>query len=127
MKQEFKNWLIQRGNPGAAKSYPGAINQLSIHYSENTHEKIDIYSLRDIIHSALIYCAQSAQDVIRLTPYIELMKNDFSNILKHGKVPIVGAEFSCKLPYSFDIVQIWAIGRKIIETENVLMLCQPRG
>ena len=48
MIQEFKNWLIGRGNIGAAKSFPGAINRLSTHYSENTGENIDIYSLRDI-------------------------------------------------------------------------------
>lgn len=48
MIQEFKTWLIKRGNSGAAQSYPGAINRLSTHYSENTGENIDIYSLRDI-------------------------------------------------------------------------------
>jgi hypothetical protein len=58
-----------------------------------------------------------------LTPYIELTENGFSNVLKHGKIPIVGAEFSYQLPYSFDIVQIWAIRRKIIGPEDILMLC----
>ncbi len=48
MIQEFKNWLIKRGNNGAAQSYPGAINRLSSHYSKNTGENINIYSLRDI-------------------------------------------------------------------------------
>ncbi len=45
---KFKNWLIERGNSGAAQSYPGAINRISGHYSENTGENINIYSLRDI-------------------------------------------------------------------------------
>ncbi len=48
MIQEFKNWLIRRGNTGAALSYPSAINKLSIHYSEKEGENIDIYTLRDI-------------------------------------------------------------------------------
>jgi hypothetical protein len=48
MIQEFKNWLIGRGNIGAANGYPCAINRLSTHYSENIGENVDIYSLRDI-------------------------------------------------------------------------------
>jgi hypothetical protein len=48
MIHEFKNWLIKRGTSGAAQSYPGAINKISRHYSENTGENINIYSLRDI-------------------------------------------------------------------------------
>ncbi|MBI5748815.1 MAG: DUF1016 family protein [Nitrospinae bacterium] len=48
MIQKFRNWLINRGNLGAAQSYPGAINRISTHYSENTGEITDIYSLRDI-------------------------------------------------------------------------------
>jgi putative transposase len=50
MIQEFKNWLIDRGNSGAAQSYPGAINKISNHYSENTGEYINIYTLRDHLH-----------------------------------------------------------------------------
>jgi len=48
MIQAFKSWLIQRGNDGAAKSYPGAINRLSVHYSENTGENVNIYALKDV-------------------------------------------------------------------------------
>jgi len=48
MIQEFKNWLIKKGTSGAAQSYPGAINRISRHYSENTGENINIYSLRDV-------------------------------------------------------------------------------
>jgi hypothetical protein len=48
MMQEFRSWLKGRGNTGAAQSYPGAINRLSTHYSENTGENIDIYALKDI-------------------------------------------------------------------------------
>lgn len=47
MIHKFKNWLIQRGHNSANNTYPGAINRLSIHYSEKTHEQIDLYSLRD--------------------------------------------------------------------------------
>lgn len=47
MIREFKNWLMARGNLGAAQSYPGAINRISTHYSEQTGENIDVYALTD--------------------------------------------------------------------------------
>jgi hypothetical protein len=40
-------WLIQRGNPGAAISYPPAINQISEHYSRETGTPTNIYQLTD--------------------------------------------------------------------------------
>jgi predicted RNase H-like nuclease (RuvC/YqgF family) len=54
MKEEFRNWLITPPIPiksvqeSTAKSYSDAINKISNHYSENTGEAIDIYSLEDI-------------------------------------------------------------------------------
>lgn len=47
MEAMFKNWLLKRGNKGAASSYPKAINQISEHYSKQTGEKVDIYKLKD--------------------------------------------------------------------------------
>lgn len=47
MEQDFRNWLIQRGNPGAANSYPRAIPNISEHYSRNTGESLDIYAITD--------------------------------------------------------------------------------
>lgn len=43
----FENWLLKRGNKGAASSYPKAINQISEHYSKQTGEQIDIYKIKD--------------------------------------------------------------------------------
>lgn len=47
MEAMFKNWLLKRGNTGAATSYPKAINQISEHYSKQTGEQIDIYKIKD--------------------------------------------------------------------------------
>lgn len=47
MEQKFRDWLLQRGNAGAAKSYPGAIHQLSEHYSAQTGTPTNIYSITD--------------------------------------------------------------------------------
>jgi hypothetical protein len=47
MEAMFKNWLLRRGNKGAAMSYPKAINQISEHYSRQTGEQIDIYKIKD--------------------------------------------------------------------------------
>lgn len=47
MEAKFKNWLLSRGNQGAANSYPKAINLLSGHYSKTTGTPIDIYTIRD--------------------------------------------------------------------------------
>ncbi len=49
METMFKNWLLKRGNKGAAMSYPKAINQISEHYSKHTGEQIDIYKIKDQI------------------------------------------------------------------------------
>lgn len=43
----FKNWLLRRGNKGAANSYPKAIHQISEHYSTQTGEQIEIYKMTD--------------------------------------------------------------------------------
>lgn len=43
----FKNWLLKRGNKGAAISYPKAIHLLSKHYSETTGTLTDIYKITD--------------------------------------------------------------------------------
>ena len=47
MEQKFRNWLIGRGysETGAAYAYPRAIHSISEHYSEQTGEQIDIYSI----------------------------------------------------------------------------------
>jgi hypothetical protein len=47
MEEMFKNWLIKRGNNGAALSYPKAICQISDHYSKQTGEQVDIYKIKD--------------------------------------------------------------------------------
>jgi RecB family endonuclease NucS len=47
MEQEFRNWLRQRGKPGAANSYPSAIPNISEHYSRSTGESVDIYAITD--------------------------------------------------------------------------------
>jgi hypothetical protein len=46
--EDFRNWLVERGNPGAATtSYPGAINMISEHYSEATATNTDIYAISE--------------------------------------------------------------------------------
>lgn len=45
MEQDFREWLIQRGNAGAANSYPRAIHLISEHYSKETHRRINIYAI----------------------------------------------------------------------------------
>lgn len=47
MEEEFRNWLVSRGNPGAATSYPRAILSISEHYSRETGETVDIYAISD--------------------------------------------------------------------------------
>lgn len=47
MESIFKNWLLKRGNKGAAASYPKAINQISEHYSKQTGDVTDIYKIKD--------------------------------------------------------------------------------
>jgi len=47
MESMFKNWLLKRGNKGAASSYPKAIHQISEHYSAQTGEQINIYQIMD--------------------------------------------------------------------------------
>jgi RecB family endonuclease NucS len=49
MEQQFKNWLIKRGysETGAANSYSRAIPQISDHYSQNTDERVDIFTISD--------------------------------------------------------------------------------
>lgn len=47
MEGMFKNWLLKRGNKGAANSYPKAINHISEHYSKQNGEIVDIYKLKD--------------------------------------------------------------------------------
>ena len=47
MEAMFKNWLIKRGNNGAASSYPKAIHKISEHYTKQTGEQIDIYKIKD--------------------------------------------------------------------------------
>lgn len=47
MEQKFRDWLIRRGNGGAALSYPKAIHIISKHYSAETGVPIDIYSITD--------------------------------------------------------------------------------
>lgn len=44
---QFKEWLIKKGYTGAPNSYPKAIFQISKHYSEQTGNDTDIYSLID--------------------------------------------------------------------------------
>jgi len=49
MEQQFKNWLINRGysETGAANSYSRAVPKISDHYSQNTGERIDIFTIKD--------------------------------------------------------------------------------
>ena len=47
MEQAFRDWLIKRGNAGAAQSYPKAIHIISKHYSAETGVTTDIYSITD--------------------------------------------------------------------------------
>lgn len=47
MEEEFRSWLISRGNPGAATSYPRAMLSISEHYSRETGEPVDIYTISD--------------------------------------------------------------------------------
>ncbi|MBL8432641.1 MAG: hypothetical protein JNK80_09625 [Dechloromonas sp.] len=47
MEQEFRDWLLQRGNAGAAGSYPRAIHTISEHYSRETQSDTDIYAITD--------------------------------------------------------------------------------
>lgn len=47
MEQEFGDWLIKRGNAGAAQNYPKAIHIISKHYSAETGVPTDIYSITD--------------------------------------------------------------------------------
>lgn len=47
MEAMFKDWLLNRGNKGAANSYPKAIHIISQHYSKNTGTPTDIYKLLD--------------------------------------------------------------------------------
>ena len=49
MEQKFKDWLIKRGYSatGAATGYSRAIPLISEHYSKETGENIDIYSITD--------------------------------------------------------------------------------
>jgi len=47
METMFKDWLLKRGNKGAANSYPKAIHLISEHYSTQTGEQIDIYKIKD--------------------------------------------------------------------------------
>ena len=47
METMYKNWLLKRGNKGAANSYPKAIHLISKHYSEQTGTLTDIYKITD--------------------------------------------------------------------------------
>lgn len=47
MEQEFQDWLVQRGNPSAAVSYPPAIHLISRHYSAETNSITNIYDITD--------------------------------------------------------------------------------
>lgn len=47
MEQKFREWLIQRGNSAAATSYPKAIHKISEHYSKETGNNVNIYSVID--------------------------------------------------------------------------------
>ena len=47
MEQEFRNWLVQRGNTSAAGNYPRAIHLVSEHYSRETNSSTDIYTVTD--------------------------------------------------------------------------------
>lgn len=47
MEQAFRNWLVQQGKAGAAKSYPQAINRISANLFKATGHKTDIYAIND--------------------------------------------------------------------------------
>lgn len=47
MEEQFRQWLINRGNHGAANNYTSAIHRISEHYSQQTNQAIDIYSITD--------------------------------------------------------------------------------
>lgn len=47
MEQKFRDWLVRRGNPAAATSYPRAIKFISEHYSRQTGNETDIYAITD--------------------------------------------------------------------------------
>ena len=47
METMYKNWLLKRGNKGAANSYPKAIHLISKHYSEKIGTLTDIYKITD--------------------------------------------------------------------------------
>ena len=47
MERQFRDWLIQRGNNGAATSYPVAIHQISKHYSDQTGVPTNIYNIEN--------------------------------------------------------------------------------
>lgn len=47
MEQKFREWLLKRGNSGAAGSYPKAIHNISAHYSKEIGVETDIYKITD--------------------------------------------------------------------------------
>jgi len=47
MEQEFRAWLVERGNPGAARNYPQAIRLISENYSAQSGQRTDIYAIAD--------------------------------------------------------------------------------
>ena len=47
MEVMFKNWLLKRGNKGAANSYPKAIHIISEHYSKKIGAPTDIFKITD--------------------------------------------------------------------------------
>jgi len=47
MELPFRNWLVAQGKLSAAKSYPQAINLVSQHYSKETGQKTNIYTITD--------------------------------------------------------------------------------
>ena len=42
-REQFKQWLIKTGKPGAATNYPNSIVRISEHYSEQTGKQISLY------------------------------------------------------------------------------------
>ena len=47
MEEKFRQWLIRRGNSGAATNYPSAIPKISRHYSQQTGKPTNIYKIQD--------------------------------------------------------------------------------
>ena len=47
VEESFKDWLIKRGNRGAALSYPKAIHAISEHYTTQTGARTDVYNITD--------------------------------------------------------------------------------